>query len=89
MSNLHLDEDGELRPEVEAQLRQLRQERLAGNDPGVPLPVVIEELGLTLPKKPQRAQRSQRIIRENPDNPSASSGQARVIRGFFSELIER
>ena len=43
-----LDEDGELRPEIEAQLRQLRQERLAGDDPGVPLSVVIEELGLDL-----------------------------------------
>ncbi|NKQ35638.1 MAG: hypothetical protein HF973_08490 [Chloroflexi bacterium] len=43
-----LDEDGELRPEVEEQLLRLRQERLAGNDPGVPLSVVIEELGLDL-----------------------------------------
>ena len=43
-----LDEDGELRPEIEEQLLRLRQERLAGNDPGVPLSVVIEELGLDL-----------------------------------------
>lgn len=42
-----LEDDGELRPEIGAQLQRLRQERQEGK-PGIPLTAIAQELGLDL-----------------------------------------